>query len=126
MLLQHSVHAVPQAGIAYECSRCKKVYLCAITFTYIVKLFSSLEGMRPCTVHILYIQSSGKAQYEQDYSWVASQSTYRHRVPQCMFPRRNWDSPTPSPVSECTPPSRTKRWGAHSPAGEGVGASQFQ
>jgi hypothetical protein len=49
MLLQHSVHAVPQAGIAYECNRCKNVYLCAITFTYTVNFFSSLEVMRPCT-----------------------------------------------------------------------------
>ncbi len=33
--------------------------------------------------------------------------------------------PTPSPASECAPPPGTKG-GAHSPAGEGVGESQFQ
>jgi hypothetical protein len=44
-----------------------------------------------------------------------SQSTYIYRVPQCksMFPRRNWDSPTPSPPSECVPPPRNQGGGAH-------------
>ncbi len=32
------------------------------------------------------------------------QSTYIHRAPQCMSPRRNWDSPNPSPASECALP----------------------
>ncbi len=27
-----------------------------------------------------------------------------YRVPQCMSPRRNWDSPNPSSASECAPP----------------------
>jgi hypothetical protein len=50
-------------------------------------------------------------------------STYIYRVPQCMSPRRNWDSPTLSLASECVPPSGTKGGGAHSPAGEGLGES---
>ncbi len=33
---------------------------------------------------------------------------YIYRVPQCMSPRRNWDSPTPSHASECAPPRGTK------------------
>jgi hypothetical protein len=41
-----------------------------------------------------------------------------------MSPRRNWDSPNPSVASECAPPPRTE--GAHSPAGEGLGESQFR
>ncbi len=50
-----------------------------------------------------------------------------YRVPQCMFPRRNWDSPTPSLASECAPPPRNQSvGGAHSPAGEGLGESQFR
>ncbi len=49
---------------------------------------------------------------------------YIYRVPQCMSPRRNWDSPTPSLASECaTPPGSG---GAHSPAGDGLGESQFR
>jgi hypothetical protein len=36
--------------------------------------------------------------------WPTSQSTYIPRVPQCRSPRLNWDSPTPSPTSECAPP----------------------
>ncbi len=56
------------------------------------------------------------------YIRAVSQSTYIHRVPQCMSPRRNWDPPLPpphSPASECALPPETK--GAHSPADEGVG-----
>ncbi len=41
-------------------------------------------------------------------------------------PRRNWDSPNPSLASECAPPPRTGGRGAHSPAGAGLGASQFR
>ncbi len=42
-----------------------------------------------------------------------------------MSSRRNWDSPTPSLASECAPPPVTKGGRAHSPAGEGLGESQF-
>jgi hypothetical protein len=42
-----------------------------------------------------------------------------------MSPRWNWDSPTPSLASEYAPPPRTKG-GAHSPAGKGLGESQFR
>jgi hypothetical protein len=58
-----------------------------------------------------------------------SQSTHIYRVPQCMSLRRNWDSPTPSFASECTPSPRNQRGGgsgAHSSAGEGLGESLFQ
>ncbi len=41
-----------------------------------------------------------------------------------MSPRRNWDSPNPSLASECVPPPRIG--GEHSPAGEGLGESQFR
>ncbi len=43
-----------------------------------------------------------------------------------MSPRRNWDSPTPSLASECAPPHYTKGGGTHTPAGEGLGESQFR
>ncbi len=46
-----------------------------------------------------------------------------------MSPRRNWDSPNPSLASECDPPPRTGGgggWGAHTPAGEALGQSQFR
>jgi hypothetical protein len=33
-----------------------------------------------------------------------AQSTYLQRVPQCISPRWNWDSPNPSLASECAPP----------------------
>ncbi len=43
-----------------------------------------------------------------------------------MSPRRNWDSSTPSTASECAPlPGAKGGGGAHSPAGEGLGESQF-
>ncbi len=45
-----------------------------------------------------------------------------------MSPRRNWDSPTPSLASEYAPPPETKEGGgvAYSPAGKGLGESQFR
>jgi hypothetical protein len=44
-----------------------------------------------------------------------------------MSPRRNWDSPNPSPASEWPWPSPPdQRGGSHSPAAKGVGESQFQ
>ncbi len=49
------------------------------------------------------------------------QSTYIYRAPQCMSPRWNWDSPTPSAASECALPPGPKGGGAHSPAAKGVG-----
>jgi hypothetical protein len=45
--------------------------------------------------------------------YCRAQSTYIYRVPQCMSPRRNWDSPTPSLASECAPPPGTKEGGGH-------------
>ncbi len=45
---------------------------------------------------------------------------YFYRVPQCMSPRRNWDSPTPSLTSECVPTPRTKGGGTLA-CGWGVG-----
>ncbi len=43
-----------------------------------------------------------------------------------MSPRGNWDSPIPSLASECVSPPGTTGGGAHSPAGEGLGESQFR
>ncbi len=40
------------------------------------------------------------------------QSTYIKRVPQCMSPRWNCDSPTPSLANECAPSPGTKEGGA--------------
>jgi len=40
--------------------------------------------------------------------------------------RWNWDSPTSSLASECAPPPGTKGGGAHLPACEGFGESQFR
>ncbi len=55
------------------------------------------------------------------------QSTHIYRVPQCMSLRRNWDSPTPSLASEYATPPEPKGGGeAYSPAGGGVGESQFR
>jgi hypothetical protein len=57
--------------------------------------------------------------------WGSTQSTYIARVPQCLSPRWNWDTPTPSPASDRVPPSPRTKGGTHSPAGEGVGGSLF-
>jgi hypothetical protein len=55
---------------------------------------------------------------------LVPQSTYINRVPQCMSPRRNWDSPTP--LSQARVPLPPEPGGAHSPAGEGLGEFQFR
>ncbi len=54
------------------------------------------------------------------------ETTKYHRVPQCMSPSWNWDSPNPSLAIESAPPPEPKGGGAHSPAGEEVGESQFR
>jgi hypothetical protein len=56
----------------------------------------------------------------------AAQSTYIYRAPQCMSPRRNWDSPNPFAASECALPPGPKVGGAHPPAPTGVGEFQFR
>ncbi len=38
-----------------------------------------------------------------------AQSTCIPRVPQCMSPRRNWDTPIPSPTNECAPLTLNQR-----------------
>ncbi len=43
-----------------------------------------------------------------------------------MSPRQNWDSPNPSLASEWASSPQSRGGGAHSPAGEGLGASQFR
>jgi hypothetical protein len=55
-----------------------------------------------------------------------AQSTYIYRAPQCMSPRRNWDSPNPFAASECALPPGPKGGGAHPPAPKGVGEFQFR
>jgi hypothetical protein len=54
------------------------------------------------------------------------QSTYINRAPQCMSLRRNWDSPMHPPLSPASVPLPPEPGGAHSPAGEGLGESQFR
>ncbi len=38
-------------------------------------------------------------------------STYIPKVPECLSPRPNWDSPIPSPASECALPQEPKEGG---------------
>jgi hypothetical protein len=56
------------------------------------------------------------------------QSIYIYRVPQCtVCPLVGIGSPNPSLASECAPPPLYQKWGGrHSPAGEGLGESQFR
>ncbi len=66
-------------------------------------------------------------QFHGGFLWGATQSIYVPRVPQCLFPCRNWN---PHPLSRkrvCgvylrEPP---KGGGTHSAGGEGVGKRQF-
>ncbi len=52
--------------------------------------------------------------------YIQTQSTYIYRVPECMSPRWNWDSPTPSLASERAPPPLTKGGGGHTRLQVGV------
>ncbi len=71
-------------------------------------------------------------QYTLDIYCTVCTEAVAHKVytlsTQRMSTRWNWDSPTPSLASECAPPPGTKvgRGGGHSPAGEGLGESQFR
>jgi hypothetical protein len=58
---------------------------------------------------------------------VVTKYIYLEYHAQCMSPRRNWDSPTPSVAGECAPPPGTKAgWGHTQTAGERLGESQFR
>ncbi len=52
--------------------------------------------------------------------FCAAFHAHLYRVPQCMSPRRNWDSPNPSLASECSSPPGTKRGGGTLAWGWGV------
>ncbi len=53
--------------------------------------------------------------------------TYIPRVQQCLSPRRNWPPPPLPPASLYPPPPMSQKRGVtHSPAGEGMGESQFR
>ncbi len=58
------------------------------------------------------LQRAGKTRGFLSYLKTSPpQSTYIHREPQCVSPRRNWDSPTLSPASGCAPPGTKEGWG---------------
>ncbi len=59
---------------------------------------------------------------------LTSQSTYIHRIQSSVWRLPNYwlPVPTPSPPSECVLPPHQRRWGTHSPGGEGVGGSLFR
>ncbi len=61
----------------------------------------------------------GNVQRTSVYVYIKSSTVY------CMSPRRNGFS-NPSLASECAPSPRTGGGGAESPAGEGLGESQFR
>jgi hypothetical protein len=58
---------------------------------------------------------------------AVTQSTHIPREPQCLSPCPNWDSPTPSPPSECVPlPPGTIGGNTHSHACEGGGGAPIR
>ncbi len=50
---------------------------------------------------------------ERDAGCCRAQSTYIFRAPQCMSPRRNWDSPQPLSRKRVCPPPPDQRVGGH-------------
>jgi hypothetical protein len=82
-----------------------------ITYQCVSKLG---EGKRSLSVY----KSVGQTVVTTKYVYI--------KILQCMSARQDWDSPNPSLASECAPPARAGGGGAHSPAGEGLGESQFR
>ncbi len=54
---------------------------------------------------------SWKPKRRRAWSLLCTKYTYIFKVPQCMSPRRNWGSRTPSLASECAPTPATKAGG---------------
>jgi hypothetical protein len=77
-----------------------------------------------CQSNNLKLSLSGSVCISVDGNWA--QSTYIYSEPQCMSPRRNWVSPNPLSPASVTLPPEPKGAGTHSPAGEGLGESQFR
>jgi hypothetical protein len=69
--------------------------------------------------HLLFVAFSKKRISDENMHKV-----HICRVPQCLSPRRNWDSPNPSRASECAQShSPELKGGGALGAGEGLGES---
>ncbi len=93
---------------------------------------ASLSGMRESFVSASRVLASPSftevsLPYDLPYLPTLPPKKYKYR-PQCVSPRQNWDPPTPLPQASVTSelPPESKGGGTHSPAGEGVGESQFR
>jgi hypothetical protein len=106
---------IPRHRLAYLAYKLKKNK----TLTSTLENYMSGAGLHGC------IQCNPILHLTVPHQYLAPQSTYIYRAPQCMSPRWNWDSPTPLAASECAHPPGPKGGGAHSPAAKGVGESQF-
>jgi hypothetical protein len=81
-------------------------------FSLIISSFSVCFGSTACLLLWPMLAKHHKVHIYKEYHSVC--------------PLVGWDSPIPSLASECAPPHRTGGGGAHSPAGEGLGESQFR
>ncbi len=53
-------------------------------------------------IHLVYMEAGCMASTPR--TGPSTKYICTSRVPQCLSPRWNWDSPTPSPASKCAPP----------------------
>ncbi len=84
-----------------------------LTVVSVVDPQTILLALNQLPVHgDLHVQR--RLRLQQGLKGCQSQSTQIYRVPQCMSPRWNWDSPTPSLASElCPSPPEPKMGGGH-------------
>jgi hypothetical protein len=73
----------------------------------------------------IFSNTNGQTDGGMDLSFLHKVHNTHYRVRQCMSPRRNRDSPIPLSRQRVCLPTCTKG-GARSPAGEGLGESQFR
>jgi hypothetical protein len=92
-----------------------------------VRLINSFSNISNCRPVLLLSYFSFRIRIIR-YSWDHKEHIYLeyHRVCRSDL-LLDLGPPNPSTASECAPPPLTKvgGWGTHSPAGEGVGKSQF-
>jgi hypothetical protein len=73
-----------------------------------IQFTSNVRKKTLCFAHSFYFERNIRAQFFFLLSF--GHKVYIYRVPQCMSPRRNWDSPTPSRVC---PSPRHQIWEGH-------------
>jgi hypothetical protein len=85
-------------------------------FEFSVQCLPTCNYYQRVYIAVYWLYYSKESRVVSSYVYFLLHGTkylYKYRVPQCMSPRWNWDSPTPSLASECSPPPGTNGSGRH-------------